>query len=112
MNSVPEKEVAFIKGHKLPGPFFNDYLTGGYMIWNLYPEYKVFIDPRYGPYVNGVVGDWFELKSKLTPEELDRLTTKYGFKAALINLKEQKIISLLLHSPSGSLSTSTKLLPS
>lgn len=99
MNSVPEKEVAFIKGHKLPGPFFNDYLTGGYMIWNLYPEYKVFIDPRYGPYVNGVVGDWFELKSKLTPEELDRLTTKYGFKAALINLKEQKIISLFLHSP-------------
>ena len=99
MDSVPAKEVAFIKGHKLPGPFFNDYLTGGYMIWRLYPEYKVFIDPRYGPFVNGVVGDWFELKSKSTPDELDELTTKYGFKAALINLREQKIISLFLHSP-------------
>jgi hypothetical protein len=98
-DSVPEKEVAFIKEHKLPGPFFNDYLTGGYMIWSLYPDYKVFIDPRYGPYVKGVVGDWFELKSRTTPEELDKLTAKYGFKAALINLSEQKIISLFLHSP-------------
>ncbi len=109
MDSVPEKEIAFIKEHKVPGPLFNDYLTGGYMIWSLYPEYKVFIDPRYGPYVNGVVRDWFELKSGLTPEALDNLTAKYGFKAALINLKEQKIISLFLHSPQWKLAYFDKI---
>ena len=28
----------------------NTYLEGGYLLWALYPDYKVFIDPRYGPY--------------------------------------------------------------
>ena len=35
---VPVKEVEFIKDHNLPGPLFNDYLTGGYVIWSLYPD--------------------------------------------------------------------------
>ena len=47
-NFVPVKEVAFLKKYKLEGPIFNDYVIGGYLIWDLYPDYKVFIDPRGG----------------------------------------------------------------
>lgn len=35
-----QKEVA------LPGNMFNDYRAGGYLIWRLYPQYRVFIDTR------------------------------------------------------------------
>lgn len=97
----PVKEVEFIKNNKLPGPIFNDYSSGGYMIWSMYPDYKVFIDPRFGPYVKRVLPDWLALKdiNNLTPEELKRFSSKYPFKIALINLEEIHIILWLLKSP-------------
>ena len=63
---IPVAETEFISRNNLPAPLFNDYLTGGYLIWELYPKYKVFIDPRYGPYVStGVWQDYLGLiKSK------------------------------------------------
>ena len=96
---LPIKEVEFIKKNKISGPFFNDYAIGGYMIWAMYPEYKVFIDPRYAPYVNQVWPDWLELKNNLNPEGLKKFTSKYQFKAALIHMREVSIIRWLLQSP-------------
>ena len=29
----------------------NDYVTGGYLLWRLYPETKIMIDPRYFPFM-------------------------------------------------------------
>jgi hypothetical protein len=48
----PQRTVAFIKAHRLPAPLFSVYAWGGYELWRLYPEYRVFIDGRthvYGP---------------------------------------------------------------
>lgn len=42
----PVEAVSFLKEHKLSGNMFNPYIWGGYLIWELYPEYKVFIDGR------------------------------------------------------------------
>jgi len=42
----PEKITAFIKADPVPGNMFNDIRYGGYLIWHLYPEKKVFIDTR------------------------------------------------------------------
>ena len=55
---------------------FNDYLTGGYMIWSMYPRYKVFIDPRYQPYVNGVWEDFMQFRRKPDPDGLNTLLAK------------------------------------
>ena len=82
---VPGQAVEFIMEHNIPGPLFNDYLIGGYMIWSMYPHYKVFIDPRYQPYVNGVWEDFLRFRQKPDPGELDNLEAKYPFKAALIH---------------------------
>jgi hypothetical protein len=38
--------VQFIRANNLPGPMFNSYNWGGYLIWHLYPDYPVFIDGR------------------------------------------------------------------
>jgi hypothetical protein len=43
---LPEKALVYIAEHDLPRQIFNPYEWGGYISWNLYPEYKVFIDSR------------------------------------------------------------------
>jgi hypothetical protein len=96
---LPIKEVEFIKKNKLQGPFFNDYLIGSYMIWSMYPDYKVWIDTRYGPYVKQVWPDWINLKNNLTPEGFKKYYSKYGYKAALIHMRERYIIAWFLSSP-------------
>jgi hypothetical protein len=42
----PVEAVRFIEEKKPPGEMFNSYNWGGYLIWKLYPKYRVFIDGR------------------------------------------------------------------
>jgi len=42
----PEKIIEGLKQHPIPGEMFNDIRYGGYLIWRLYPEKRVFIDTR------------------------------------------------------------------
>lgn len=42
----PAKATAFIANTSLNGGLFNEYNWGGYLIWNLYPRQRVFIDGR------------------------------------------------------------------
>jgi hypothetical protein len=42
----PVSAVDFIRERRLPGPILNHYNWGGYFIWALYPEYRVYIDGR------------------------------------------------------------------
>jgi hypothetical protein len=45
-HNFPVAAVEFMRGRQLPQPVFNEYGWGGYMIWNLYPDYRVYIDGR------------------------------------------------------------------
>ncbi|MGH9502969.1 MAG: hypothetical protein ACRD20_08965 [Terriglobales bacterium] len=42
----PAAAAAFLQKEHPPGPMMNYYNWGGYFIWKLYPEYRVFIDGR------------------------------------------------------------------
>ena len=42
----PAGAADFVLAHKLPGPVYNTYEWGGYLIWRLWPRYQVFIDGR------------------------------------------------------------------
>ncbi len=42
----PDRMIGFIKEEKIGGPLFNFFDWGGFLIWGLYPEHKVFIDGR------------------------------------------------------------------
>jgi hypothetical protein len=44
--TFPAAAVSFLREHRPPGPLFNDYNWGGYLIWKLYPADRVFIDGR------------------------------------------------------------------
>jgi len=42
----PEESITFTLNNKLSGPLFNNYGDGGYLIWHLYPQHRLFIDGR------------------------------------------------------------------
>jgi len=42
----PEQAAEYIASRHIPAPLFNDVNWGGYLIWRLYPDYRVFIDTR------------------------------------------------------------------
>jgi hypothetical protein len=96
--TVPIEEVEFIKKFKLPPPLFNDALSGSYMIWSMYPKYKVFIDTRFGPYDTTQVGtDIYWITHNFTKENFERFNTKYPFRVALVNFVDIDIILEILN---------------
>jgi hypothetical protein len=42
----PAGASEFLLANHIPGPIFNTYEHGGYLIWKLWPQYRVFIDGR------------------------------------------------------------------
>ena len=42
----PLQAVRYLRQHPIPGRMFNDYTYGGYLVWTMAPERKVFIDGR------------------------------------------------------------------
>ena len=95
----PQKEIEFIKKHKLPQPLFNDYLIGAYVMWKLYPEYKVSIDPRYGPYWKEFGPEYFRMLETLSADAIRALHTKYNFKTVLITMHSTNIINAFIKLP-------------
>ncbi len=90
---VPAREVSFLKKYRLEGPIFNDYVIGGYLIWDLYPDYKIFIDPRFMPFSKQVAADyWAFTGNPVTSETLQRFNKKYPFKIAIIHYRELPLI--------------------
>lgn len=45
-SAYPARAVAYLRGHAVPRPLLNSYDWGGYLIWTLYPGYRVYIDGR------------------------------------------------------------------
>lgn len=80
---VPEHAVAFLATHQLRGTMFNSIGVGGYILYHLYPRYRVFIDGRADVYLCCEIPDlvaFFDQK-KLPDDawkpKLDRLLSKY-----------------------------------
>ncbi len=56
----PVRAVDYVRSHAVPGPMYNTYGYGGYLIWAL-PEQKVFIDGRGDLYeAGGAFSDYLE----------------------------------------------------
>ncbi len=71
-----EDAVKFIRENNIKGPVFNNFDLGSYIIWNMWPEEKVFVDGR--PEAYGV--DFFEKIYKPMqedPEVWDELSEEY-----------------------------------
>jgi hypothetical protein len=56
--NFPAAAASFLKNQQLPGNLLNHYNWGGYFIWQLYPEYRVFIDGRADVYGDSLMDDF------------------------------------------------------
>jgi hypothetical protein len=93
----PVAAVDYLRQHPHPKGMFNDYFYGGYLIWQLGPQHKVFIDGRGDLYeYSGVFQDYVDI-SHLKRNALS-LLNKYGIQSCLTDRKGP-LATLLAASP-------------
>jgi hypothetical protein len=74
-SSFPVEAVDYLRRHSVPGPMYNDYGFGGYLLWTLGPEHNVFIDGRGDFYEQaGVFSDYISVQD-VHPDALSLLQT-------------------------------------
>ena len=79
----PVAAVEFLKSQHLPGPIYNRYGWGGYLVYQLYPEYRVYIDGRADVY-----GDQFFTEAMNTYDGLrnwQEPLNRYGIQTIIID---------------------------
>jgi hypothetical protein len=59
---LPVEAVAWIRENKPEGEMFNPYNWGGYLIWSLYPDYRVFVDGRTDLYGDDFLRQYLHLQ--------------------------------------------------
>jgi hypothetical protein len=80
----PVNAVAYLREHSVPGPLFNSYNFGGYLVSM---NEKVFVDGRADPYERGgVLADYFHI-TRLKPGALTVLRN-YGVRSCLLGRDE------------------------
>lgn len=82
-NNTPVKLAQFVKQAKPPAPLFNYMEWGGYLEWELYPQYQMFIDGRFEARQVQVWKDYLSVSRARTDwqETLDR----YGVKTLVLS---------------------------
>ncbi len=80
--AYPKRTVEFMRRERVPGPLFNVYVWGGYELWGLYPDYKVFFDGRTHVYGEKIVEDYLEVAA-----------LKPGWKAVLDRWQIQSVLT-------------------
>ncbi|MCI5141227.1 MAG: hypothetical protein D3909_05775, partial [Candidatus Electrothrix sp. ATG1] len=74
-NSSPVNEAKYIKKHFPTAKVGNTYNQGAYLMWELWPENKVFIDSRHFPYRKWVDEYWHFFNAdtiRLHPDDFER----------------------------------------
>jgi hypothetical protein len=93
----PVGAIAYLRAHPQPTGMFNEYGYGGYLIWQLGPQHKVFIDGRADMYeYSGVFQDYMHI-ANINSDTLS-LLGKYGIQSCLISRKNS-LVTVLAASP-------------
>ncbi|HVB29285.1 MAG TPA: hypothetical protein VNG91_05675 [Terriglobia bacterium] len=89
----PVQAVRYLRYHPLPGRMFNAYGFGGYLVWAMAPEHKVFIDGRGDVYEQaGVFSDYLDVMS-IRPDALAILQS-YRINSCLVE-RDSALAALL-----------------
>jgi hypothetical protein len=93
----PVRAVAYLKQHPVPRPMYNTYGYGGYLIWQLDGQNKVFVDGRDDIYVRtGTLADYFSI-ARVAPTA-PFLLNAYDIQSCLID-RDEPLATLLAASP-------------
>lgn len=91
----PEVASEWLKQNNPQGNIFNSYNWGGYLIWRLFPEYRVFIDGRADVYGDSDMVRYAQLYSGIDWNEKFQ---EYNIRIVLVE-PSSPIASILLETP-------------
>jgi hypothetical protein len=94
---LPVKAARYIQQERLPGPMFNSYNWGGYLIWTLYPDYPVFVDGRTDLYDDPFLRNYLDVA--LARENWRDLLARYNVRFVLV--ERDSILARFLASDDG-----------
>ncbi len=77
---VDQYSANFFKENNIKGPIFNNYDIGGYLIFNLFPDQRVFVDNRPEAYSADFFTDTY-IPMQRDEKAWNRIDAKYGFNA-------------------------------
>jgi hypothetical protein len=89
----PAQAVEFIRAQNLPGPIFNSYNWGGYLIWKLYPERRIYIDGRADVYGDAFMEEF--LRASKGQGDWREPLRRYGIRTVIVK-PDSPLASLLL----------------
>jgi hypothetical protein len=93
----PVRAVAFLRQHPAPQPMYNTYGYGGYLIWQLDGQNKVFVDGRADIYERlGVLADYLSISRVGIVAPF--LLNAYGIQSCLVD-QDEMLRTLLANSP-------------
>ena len=92
----PVKAIEYLREHPLPGPMYNTYSYGGYLIWSM-PGHKVFMDGRADVYERGGAYADYLQTSTLGPAAFAVLRS-YGIQSCLLE-RGEALATVLSASP-------------
>jgi len=90
----PKTEAEFIGENLSSHKICNGYGGGGYLMWKLWPNQKVMIDPRYFPYASWF-DEWIELKKRNASAQL----AKFDCNLWSINYLYSQLVQTIRTSP-------------
>lgn len=91
----PVVEAEYVAAHQLPPRLYNTFDSGAYLIWRLYPQYRVMVDSRSFPYLA-----WFQDQYDFTiGRTFDEFLRKYPGDAALISFSAPAVWRHFAESP-------------
>ncbi|MFA6285257.1 MAG: hypothetical protein WC643_01860, partial [Parcubacteria group bacterium] len=73
-----ERAAGFLKSEGIAGPIFNNYDIGGYLIWSLPKNEKVFVDNRPAEYPGSFFTDIYKPMQE-NPEIFKKIDQQYNF---------------------------------
>ena len=81
--NLPLAALHFVDQHGLRERMYNDFETGAFLIWQGYPRYRVFVDPRLPAYPR----EFHQLlgRSEMTGDEWTRAMDHFGVTSALLD---------------------------
>lgn len=80
--ALPAEAVAWMRAHRPPAPLFHKFEWGGYLMWNLYPDYAVFVDGRSDMYGDDFVLDY--IKTSQGETNWQKTFDRYRIRTVLI----------------------------
>ena len=83
-----ERLAHFIKNNQLPGPIFNNYDIGGYLIFSFFPHREVFVDNRPEAYPVDFLEKKY-IRAQKSTKEWQKLLKQYRFQSIIFYRLDQ-----------------------